>query len=55
MSTSNVYISLTEGSRQLVIDGPIDLLQKFLLTIIERPDQPDPHPEPIIPPKGAIS
>jgi len=55
MAISNVYISITEGRRQLVVDGPLDLFQKFFATLIERSDSPDLHPEPIVPPKGAIS
>jgi hypothetical protein len=55
MSTSNVYISITEGVRQLVIDGPLDLFQKFITTLIDCSESSDPHPDPITPPKGAIS
>jgi hypothetical protein len=55
MAISNVYISVTEGQRQLIIDGPLDLFQRFLLTLIEHPDSSGPCPETIIPPKGSIS
>ena len=55
MSISNLFISVTEGPRKLIIDGPLDLFQKFITTMIDRPEAPDPNLEPITPPKGAIS
>jgi len=45
MATSNVYISVTEAGRQLVIDGPLDLFQKFLITLGEHKDQTASRPE----------
>jgi hypothetical protein len=50
-----IFIALTNGKQRLVIDGPLDLFQRFFITLIEHPDSPDPQPEPVIPPKGAIS
>lgn len=55
MEISNVFISVTEGGRQLVIDGPLDLLKKFINTVVERTESPDPSPEPLTIPRGAIS
>jgi hypothetical protein len=36
MAASNVYISVTDSGRQLIIDGPLDLFQKFLTSIEKR-------------------
>lgn len=41
--TPSIYISITEGNRKLVIDGPLDLLRSFLTTYTEK-DQGDPAP-----------
>jgi hypothetical protein len=52
---STVFITISDGQRKLMIDGSLDLLQKFLTIMVESPNRPDPCPEPIYLPKGAIS
>jgi hypothetical protein len=51
MDTANISISITEGRGRLIIDGPLDLFQKFLTTLGERNDQPTPRPVATIPEK----
>jgi hypothetical protein len=41
MIIQNVYISITEGHWQLVIDGPFDLFEKFCKLLIKKGEQPE--------------
>jgi hypothetical protein len=48
MDTANISISVTEGRGRLIIDGPLDLFQKFFAVLLRCDEQSIPNPEIII-------